>query len=336
MNRWNHQNIAISVEHGDALEYRADVLILKFAKAHFGVDSVVSSTLIALGESPESFRPSQGMATIVDSRGALGVSKVLIIGVDSLWEFGYKQIRTFARTSIKELNRRAPTATHICLTLHGVGYGLDEIEAFHSEIAGFVDAITEGDAPKSLKQITIVDVSERRVENLKVFLKRILPSGAVELDIKDYLESLEEDASETFRTVGYTSDEKPHVFVAMPFKDEMEDIYEYGIQNVVRKCGYICERADLASFTGDVMDWVKRRISNAALVIADLTYANPNVYLEVGYAWGVGVKTVLLVNDAAQLKFDVKGQRCLTYKRIKHLEQSLEQELVALSENNLI
>ncbi|MEN8179516.1 MAG: hypothetical protein ABFS39_12995 [Pseudomonadota bacterium] len=64
----------------------------------------------------------------------------------------------------------------------------------------------------------------------------------------------------------------------------------------------------------------------------DLTHANPNVYLEVGYAWGVGVKTVLLVNDASELTFDVQGQRCLTYTRIKHLEKALGQELDALAE----
>ena len=52
--------------------------------------------------------------------------------------------------------------------------------------------------------------------------------------------------------------------------------------------GYLGERADLATFTGDVMDWVRARISSANLVIADLTSANPNVYLEVGYAWGKG------------------------------------------------
>jgi hypothetical protein len=42
--------------------------------------------------------------------------------------------------------------------------------------------------------------------------------------------------------------------------------------------------------------------------------------------------TVLLVRDtAAELKFDVKGQRCLVYKSIKHLEEILGRELEALA-----
>jgi hypothetical protein len=46
---------------------------------------------------------------------------------------------------------------------------------------------------------------------------------------------------------------------------------------------------------------------------ADLSDANPNVYLEVGYAWGRGRPTLLVVRDSSHLKFDVQGQRCLIY-----------------------
>jgi len=116
----------------------------------------------------------------------------------------------------------------------------------------------------------------------------------------------------------------------MPFKDEMEDTWDYGIQPTVKSAGYICERADLSSFTGDVMEWVRRRIKTAEIVIADLTESNPNVYLEVGYAWGVGVPTILLMNSTSELKFDVRGQRCLIYTRIKDLEKSLKKELDGL------
>ena len=73
----------------------------------------------------------------------------------------------------------------------------------------------------------------------------------------------------------------------MPFKNDMDDTYHYGIQGAVRAAGFLCERADLSTFVGDVMHWVQNRIRTSSLVIADLTEANPNVYLEVGYAWGV-------------------------------------------------
>jgi hypothetical protein len=42
---------------------------------------------------------------------------------------------------------------------------------------------------------------------------------------------------------------------------------------------------------------------------------------------------VLLVRDTTDLKFDVKGQRCLVYKSIKHLEETLGKELTALAAN---
>jgi hypothetical protein len=100
-----------------------------------------------------------------------------------------------------------------------------------------------------------------------------------------------------------------------------------GIQQAVDSAGYLCERGDLATFTGDVIAWVKERIDTASLLVADLSTANPNVYLEVGYAWGKGIPTVLLAAEAADFRFDVKGQRCLLYKSIRTLEELLTREL---------
>jgi len=123
---------------------------------------------------------------------------------------------------------------------------------------------------------------------------------------------------------------KPHIFVAMPFSQDMDDVYFYGIQKPVIDEGYVCERIDLTSFTGGILDQIKKRIETASLVIAELSGANPNVYLEVGYAWGKNCPTVLLVKKSENLPFDVKSQRCLKYERIIDLEKSLKKELKAL------
>ncbi len=127
------------------------------------------------------------------------------------------------------------------------------------------------------------------------------------------------------------SEAKPHVFVAMPFNDEFDDIYFYAIEPAVKAAGYHCERADTRCFSGDILDWIKGRIQSAALVIADMSTANPNVYLEVGYAWGFKRPTILLTRDLNDLRFDVRGQRCVTYKRIRDLEENLKRELAEMA-----
>ncbi len=79
MAKWNHQSIAFSVEQADAFEYKADVLVLKFARAHFGLDRAVSSRLVALGESPDVFMPAEGETELIKTRGALGVKYVVTV-----------------------------------------------------------------------------------------------------------------------------------------------------------------------------------------------------------------------------------------------------------------
>ena len=58
------------------------------------------------------------------------------------------------------------------------------------------------------------------------------------------------DARAHLGAVGHDSREKPHVFVAMPFAEEYADRFHYGIRGAANATGFLCERADLASFTG--------------------------------------------------------------------------------------
>ena len=246
-----------------------------------------------------------------------------------LHRFGYEGIRGFGRQVLEALAVATPHARHVALTIHGAGYGLDENEAFVSEVAGIMDAINSGAFPLGLQKVTIVEANPGRAQRLAALLANLRPDGPSASPDRQVppLQAL----PDRFRSVGYGSHGKPRAFVAMPFAEEMDDIFHYGIQGAVNAAGCLCERADASTFTGDVADWVMERVASASLVIADLSEANPNVYLEVGYAWGRGRPTVLLVSDASQLKFDVRGQRCLVYNRsIKRLEASLRAELEGL------
>ena len=326
--------IEMRVERGDIVAFSADVLALKFAQNLYGVDDYVVSLLMEAGISEGSLRPEPGNFSLVPSKGAVTASSVLLTGVNKLSEFGYQEIRKFARSVLAILRTAAPITEHVCMTLHGANFGLDEVEAFQSEVAGLLEAVQDGEYPPKLRRISIVERNSRRAERLSIALTELLPK--MTLSPTEGLGGFSSTARQQLRSVGYASEGRPHVFVAMPFAQEMDDTFHYGIQGAVRNAGYICERADLSTFTGDILDWVRRRIKTAELLVADLTTANPNVYLEVGYAWGCEVPTVLLAKSPADLKFDVRAQKCIIYKSIKDLEEKLTGELTKLSDNHSV
>lgn len=325
-----NRSLKLSVVAGDACAFEGDVLVLKYAQHLYGLDRVVHDRLqqngivLAL--------PDVNEDVIIETCGALAVTSIQFVGVKPLRQFNYSEIRDFARRALVSLARKNPNARHVAFTIHGPGYGLDEIEAFESEVAGIVEAVTGGVFPKFIESITFIESNKGRANRLSTSLKKLFPTGALLIDGYGSISTLTAESQNTLRTVGYSSAAKPHVFVAMPFAAEMDDLYHYGIQGAANASGLLCERADLSVFTGDVMEWVKTRISSAKLVVADLSSANPNVYLEVGYAWGCRVPTVLLVRETNDLKFDVKGQRCIVYKSIKQLEESLRLELAGLAQ----
>lgn len=338
------RSFILSVEEGDVFKIHCDVLALKYAQANFGVDSMVINELLKISPAVRDALPQPGKSVLLDAPATASATKLLFVGVKRLRDFNYEEIRDFSRQVLTDAAIKVPGAAHIVFTLHGAGYGLDETEAFESEIAGIIDALENGVFPPALERVSIVEIRPDRVKRLKETLQELVPTGFVEVDGEckislqsqvvsgqDFVtDSSRSDATKRLRDAGYTTEMKPHLFVAMPYAPEMEDFYDYGIHGAARSAGFICERADYSSYTGDVLEWVKDRIRKATMVVADLTGANPNVYLEVGFAWGIGKKTVLLVRNEKELKFDVRGQKCLIYNRIKDLEEKLGNELLML------
>lgn len=325
------KGIKIEVVQGDAFTIKADVLAMKYAQNPHGLDSDVIHDLSLKDAEIGNKLPKIWGFFFGESMNVVSATHIIFIGTPILREFGYKEIREFGRKLITSLASSKPDTKKLVLTIHGPGYGLDEIEAFESQLAGIVDSISSDDYPKELAEVIFVERSEGRANRLSLFLKDLFPENIIPTLQTGGLKSLSAESTETLRSAGYESASKKKIFVAMPFAKEFDDIFHYGIQRAVNSAGFLCERADLESFTRDVMDWVKKQIESAELVIADLSSANPNVYLEVGYAWGKGKNTILIIDDTEQLKFDTRGQRCIPYKRIKDLEDSLANELKKLS-----
>jgi hypothetical protein len=204
-----------------------------------------------------------------------------------------------------------PDCRELAMTLHGVGYGLDETACFEAELAGIVEGIDEATGGH-LERVAIVETDEGRAERLRRRLAKAYPESAPR------------------RSAEETAEDRDHAFVAMPFSQVFEDTFHYAIEPAVHSSGLLCERIDREVFTGSIPDRIKAKIRSATLVVAELTDANPNVYLEVGFAWGAGIPTVLLCHDASDLKFDVQSERCIGYSNIRHLERRLTGELQQL------
>jgi len=349
------QAVEFTIVPDDIRAFSADVVVLKHAQGFLGADKAVAHELYLAGIGNEKLACKPDDYRFLGTRGGIQAGHVLYVGMPPISQIDYQQIKEFAARSLLILQSEAPQARHVALTIHGPGFWLDEVESFLAEFQGCLEAIQMGAMPAALERITIVERNGKRVERLRQALDEQLAgadyAGRVETHWAYRLTPVREirrghappapapPAPKGFGTVelaASTHRAKPHAFVAMPFKKEMDDVFYYGIQGPVRSAGYLCERVDQEAFTGDILDRVKQKIESAAVVIADLTGANPNVYLEVGYAWGQERPTVLIAASEKELQFDVRGQRCLTYERIRDLEEALTKELSELKDQGFI
>ncbi|MGA9358484.1 MAG: hypothetical protein WBW75_10905 [Mycobacterium sp.] len=337
------RNLTFEVVEGDIIAFATDLVALKYAQRLHGADRQAARALSRIGIGAEALQPEVGEYRLIESGSALAARQALFLGVPPLQQFGYQQIREFGTSVIRTVCERVPDCRQLAMTLHGPGYGLDEVEALFSMLTGCMEAMADR-SPPSLERISVVDKDAARVGRLRRALQQASHhSGDLSVTEAEggWLVQLEgpaglagASAHELWELPGAASNRKPHIFVAMPFADTFSDLFEYGIQRPVRDLGFLCERMDQDVFTGDILERIKTQIETSTAIIAVLTGNNPNVYLEVGYAWGKGRPTILVTKDDP--RFDLQGQRHLRYRRIKDVEEMLTRELGVLKEQRRI
>jgi tetratricopeptide (TPR) repeat protein len=118
--------------------------------------------------------------------------------------------------------------------------------------------------------------------------------------------------------------QKPLCFTVMWFDKQMDDVYD-AVSAVAQELGYECGRADSIAFTGEINPKVRDLIREAAVIVADLTGARPNVYYEVGYAHALGKAVLLTVReeDVPRIGFDLAGFRHVKYSTHRELRTQL-------------
>jgi hypothetical protein len=122
---------------------------------------------------------------------------------------------------------------------------------------------------------------------------------------------------------------RPRAFAVMEFGSPFDAMYSDVIQPVCEDLGLTIERADDWYRPGVIMDDIIQAITQADLVIAEITPKNPNVYYELGYAHAAGVPTVLLFTrkEDERMPFDVSGQRAIFYEDSIGGKSAVERDL---------
>jgi len=117
------------------------------------------------------------------------------------------------------------------------------------------------------------------------------------------------------------------VFVIMPYSES----WSVGLQKILIE---VCAKTDMDYTIAKLMNGrfipqdIWKGITRAAIVIADLSGANPNVTYEIGLADVLGKETILIAQNE-NVPFDFVGQRLLIYSNTIEGGVRLREELIA-------
>jgi hypothetical protein len=127
---------------------------------------------------------------------------------------------------------------------------------------------------------------------------------------------------------------RPTAFVAMKFTVEhWKDARYQAIRDVLDAAGYNCIRGDEIKSSGPVVDEVCRHLSEAELVLIDVSGDSHSVSYEVGYCHGAqrpAAKT-LIVSQTNELPFNYRHFRVRQYKDTRGLRR-LIRDFLSMSE----
>ena len=120
----------------------------------------------------------------------------------------------------------------------------------------------------------------------------------------------------------------------MPFTVRENDLRKYGndqshwdqvyqglIKPAVENAGFECYRDDEDVRSRMITDNIWRKVEDADMVLCDLSSYNPNVYLELGWAFRSDKKFLLIKDDITDFVFDLNSYFTYNYShRLQPLE----------------
>lgn len=104
------------------------------------------------------------------------------------------------------------------------------------------------------------------------------------------------------------------IFVAMPFNEAFNSLYEEHIKKVCDKKSLSCLRVDRINRASSIVNDIWSGINNAKAVIADCTGQNANVFYEIGLAHALGKRVIMITQNPDDMPFDINKIRYIKYE----------------------
>lgn len=144
----------------------------------------------------------------------------------------------------------------------------------------------------------------------------------------------------------------PKCFVIQPFDggNKFDKRYDEEFCPALQNAGLEAYRVDRDPAVEVPIDEIEKNIHDAAICLADISMDNPNVWYELGYAFALKKKVVLVCSDEREgpYPFDIRHRTIVKYetgsrsdleklqreitKRVKSLLKSMKEEEVAQTE----
>jgi hypothetical protein len=106
------------------------------------------------------------------------------------------------------------------------------------------------------------------------------------------------------------------IFAAMPFAPRYDDVYFVAMVPAADAVGAACDRVDHAVRSGDIVEHIKRMITDSIAVVADLSESRADVLYEVGYAHALKRPTIHICSTPLErLPFDIRNWMTLPYEQ---------------------
>jgi hypothetical protein len=109
--------------------------------------------------------------------------------------------------------------------------------------------------------------------------------------------------------------QKQACFVIMPFGSPFDRYYQNIFAPAVRDAGLEPKRADSLFRPSPIMADIWKFVREAAVLVADVSGKNPNVFYELGLAHAIGKPVIIVATTLDDVPFDLRGLRVLIYEK---------------------